>query len=194
MNMVMYRATQNRNEPNLSFAQSLSPTMFRDNQNPNEPNLPFSQNRSSSIKFGGSTVYVPTTEQQQGTTRNGHGTEIKQNDAVWQHINKLYAIHGEQEGRITDAYKHRTSIERKVETNIAAFPDIHTKLSDLGRSVSDVSSALSSHEFGHGNGNGNGCNCDFWDIGCKAKCGIEGIIPYVLIGGLAIYAIKTRKK
>ena len=109
-------------------------------------------------------------------------------------IRKLYDIHGEQEGRITDAYKHRTSIERKVETNIAAFPDIHTKLSDLGRSVSDVSSALSSHEFGHGNGNGNGCNCDFWDIGCKAKCGIEGIIPYVLIGGLAIYAIKTRKK
>ena len=42
---TMYRDTQNRYEPDLSFAQSLSPTMFRDNQNPNEPNLPFSQAR-----------------------------------------------------------------------------------------------------------------------------------------------------
>lgn len=39
----MFRATQNPNEPNLPFAQSLSPTMFRDMQNPDTPNLPFSQ-------------------------------------------------------------------------------------------------------------------------------------------------------
>ena len=48
---TMFRDTQNRYEPNLPFAQSLSPTMFRDNQNPNEPNLPFSQSPRGEKKY-----------------------------------------------------------------------------------------------------------------------------------------------
>ena len=44
--MTMFRDMQNRDTPNLPFAQPLLPTMFRDNQNPNEPNLPFSQTTS----------------------------------------------------------------------------------------------------------------------------------------------------
>ena len=53
MSMVlptMYRATQNRDTPNLPFAQTTSPTMFRDMQNPDTPNLPFAQGFSTSEK------------------------------------------------------------------------------------------------------------------------------------------------
>ena len=105
-------------------------------------------------------------------------------------IDKLFIIHEEQEGRITDAWEHRKSIEAKVEDNISKFPDIHTKLKTLGRSVSDVSSGLEAHKIGH---NGGGCDCAFYDIPCQMKCGVERLIPYILIGGLAIYTI-TRKK
>lgn len=44
--MTMYRATQNPNEPDLPFAQSILPTMYRDTQNPDTPDLPFAQSMS----------------------------------------------------------------------------------------------------------------------------------------------------
>ena len=110
---TMFRATQNRNEPNLSFAQSLSPTMFRDNQNPNEPNLPFSQSRSkrpTPTTPIPTIPTIPTTPTTPTTTGNGNNADI------WKHIDKLYSIHGEQEGRLTDAYKHRLQIEKTAKT------------------------------------------------------------------------------
>ena len=210
------------------------PTMFRDNQNPNEPNLPFSQSRSKRPR---PTTPIPTTPTTPTTTGNGNNADIwkhidklysihgeqegrltnaykhrlqiektaktaAQNQGVdygadikklYEHSDKLYAIHGEQESRITNAYDHRTSIESKVEKNIAAFPDIHTKLSDLGTAVSDVSSGLESHKFGHG-GNDNGNGCDTWDIMChidKLKAQIGGA---ALLGGVAIVGYVLLKK
>ena len=240
---TMFRDTQNRYEPNLPFAQIVSPTMFRDNQNPNEPNLPFSQSPRGEKKyqvsivgngtFGnkdiasanltqgginywrslGYTVTIlgsttPTTPTPTTPTPTGNNTEI------WTHINKLYDIHKEQEGRITEAWEdrkrieklkgvdygvhikklydihgeqedritagfdHRTSIEEKVETGIAARDKIHNTLSDLGRSVSDVSNALSVHST--------------HDL-IPNPFDIQQILPYVLIGGVAILAMSGRK-
>jgi len=53
---------------------------------------------------------------------------------------------------ISSAKLHRDSIEGKVELGNTQRAEIHTKLSDLGRSVSDVSSALEAHKFGHNGG------------------------------------------
>jgi hypothetical protein len=213
---TMFRDTQNRYEPNLPFAQSLSPTMFRDNQNPNEPNLPFSQKRQTyydyivngdhwtfgkmvdkSVRWtesnaqqyrnkGYSVVKVgdtggilkpkPPITNGGGTTTTGSGYSKSYID---EHIDRLYRIHEEQEGRITDAYDHRTSIEGKVETGIAARDKIHNTLSDLGRSVSDVSSALSVHST--------------HDLIPNPLGDLEKYLPYVLIGGVAILAMSGRK-
>ena len=111
-------------------------------------------------------------------------------------IDRLDRIHTEQEGRITSGYEHRKSIEGKVEANISKFPDIHTKLQSLGSSLSDISTALEAHKIGH-NGGG-GCDCAFYDIPCQAECAggnmIERFLPYLLIGGVAIYAVSSRRK
>ena len=201
---TMFRATQNPDTPNLPFAQSLSPLMFRDNQNPNEPNLPFSQSPRGEKKyqvsivgngkFGnkniasadltqggidywrslGYTVTIlgnttPTTRTPTTPTPTGNNADI------WKHIDKLYAIHGEQESRITDAYDHRTSIEGKVELGNTQRAEIHTKLSDLGRSVSDVSNALSVHST--------------HDL---IPNPLGDILPYVLIGCVALLAMRKK--
>lgn len=75
-----------------------------------------------------------------GTTTGGYSKSY-----IDEHFDRLYKIHKEQEGRITDAWTHRKSIEGKVETNISAFSDVHTKLTSLGKSVTDVSDALNLH-------------------------------------------------
>jgi len=200
---TMFRATQNPDTPNLPFAQSLSPTMFRDNQNPNEPNLPFSQSPRGEKKYQVSIVGngtfgkkdIASADLTQGgidywrslgytvrilgsgtTTTDTTTTSSGNNADIWKHIDKLYDIHGEQEGRITDAYDHRISIEDKVETGIAARNKIHNTLSDLGRSVSDVSNALSVHST--------------HDL---IPNPLGDILPYVLIGGVAILAMSGRK-
>jgi len=218
---TMFRATQNPDTPNLPFAQSLSPTMFRDNQNPNEPNLPFSQTRrqeshdymvKGDIPFpsglgkidgvkrftesnannyrrmgysvvliggtGGTTIPKPPKPIPTTTTGGFSRTQIEKIIDAYHgdDIKRLDRIHGEQEGRITDAYDHRISIEDKVETGIAARNKIHNTLSDLGRSVSDVSNALSVHST--------------HDL---IPNPLGDILPYVLIGGVAILAMSGRK-
>ena len=184
---TMYRATQNPDTPNLPFAQSLSPTMFRDNQNPNEPNLPFAQ---KSYSLRGGTQKYPTSggwntglEEQGVTINKKNGSSGYSKSYIDEHFDRLYKIHGEQEGRITDAWKHRKSIEGKVEENIAAFPDIHTKLSNLGTSVSDVSSALGIHK----------AEFDIHKTHDLIPNPFGDILPYVLIGGVALLVMSGRK-
>ena len=48
------------------------------------------------------------------------------------------------------------------------------------------------------NGGGGGCDCAFYDVPCQAECAggnmIERFLPYLLIGGVAIYAVSSRRK
>lgn len=221
---TMFRDTQNRYEPNLPFAQSLSPLMFRDNQNPDTPNLPFSQTRrqeshdymvKGDIPFpaglgkidgvkrftesnannyrrmgysvvligdtGGTTIPKPpkppkpplpiptgsglTRTQVENIIESYHGDDIA-----------LLHSHAVNFGKtISTAKLHRDSIEGKVETGIAARDKIHNTLSDLGRSVSDVSNALSVHST--------------HDL---IPNPLGDILPYVLIGGVALLAMRKR--
>ena len=199
----MWSGTINPDRPDLPFAQTS-----------------YASNRARNVyvvywKNGSQTEMVLTQSMVDHYTNLGHRVELKSsggNDPIkpassphWTpteikamikemhggNIQSLYRIHEEQEGRITDAWEHRKSIEAKVEDNISKFPDIHTKLKTLGRSVSDVSSGLEAHKIGH---NGNGCDCGFLDIPCQMKCGVERLIPYILIGGLAIYTISRKKR
>ena len=78
--------------------------------------------------------------------------------------------------KLTDALKHRTSIEGKVETIITQRQDVSKKLTNLGKSVTDVSSALEAHKLGHNGG---------WNP--------FGDIPmWVAIGGLALFMVIKR--
>ena len=220
MSMVlptMFRDTQNTDTPNLPFAQSLSPTMYRDTQNPDTPNLPFAQGFSTQEKqyvlmsLGrinqdvGSLYRIH--KEQEGRITSGYQhrlgierkiTEIENRptgsgftkpqietiltDYYGDDIKRLDRIHKEQEGRITSGYEHRKSIESKVEKNISAFPDIHTKLSDLGTSVSDVSSAFGTHK----------AEFDIHKQHDLIPNPFGDILPYVLIGGVALLAMRKK--
>ena len=213
---TMFRATQNRNEPNLSFAQSLSPTMFRDNQNPNEPNLPFSQSprgqqtyrvsitgnglfgtkdTETNLTEGGigywrglgytvtildsSPTPTPTTPTPTPTpTPTGSGLSRSEVENIIEsyHGDDIALLHSHAVNfgkTISSAKLHRDSIEGKVELGNTQRAEIHTKLSDLGRSVSDVSSALSAHSSHE-----------------LIPNPLGDILPYVLIGGVALLAMR----
>ena len=192
INMSMFRETQNPDTPNLPFAQTRFSTMYRETQNPDTPNLPFAQTTNGCLtcpplQLSLGLCNCPITPVVTGGGSSGGGssgggssgfTKSDIRNIVEEYhgddIERLYRIHSEQENRITDAYQHRRSIESKVEANITKFPSIHTDLSSLGKSVSDVSSGLEALKLGH---NGNGYGCDTWDIMChieKLKAQIGG--------------------
>ena len=218
---TMFRDTQNRNEPNLPFAQSLSPTMFRDMQNPNAPNLPFSQTRrqeshdymvKGDIPFpaglgkidgvkrftesnannyrrmgysvvligntGGTTIPKPTPTPTPTPTGSGLSRSEVENIIESYHGDDIALLHSHAVNfgkTISSAKLHRDSIEGKVELGNTQRADIHTKLSDLGRSVSDVSIALSVHST--------------HDL---IPNPLGDILPYVLIGGVALLAMRKK--
>ena len=74
---------------------------------------------------------------------------------------------------------HRDEIENKVTKAQLEHADIHTKLSGLGKSMSELSSGLETHKL-------------------TPHVGIENplgdILPYILIGGVALLALSGRKK
>ena len=215
MNMVlptMYRDTQNRYEPDLSFAQSLSPTMFRDNQNPNEPNLPFSQSprgqQTYRVSLTGNGMFrtkdtitnltqggidywrglgytvtildstTPTTPTTPTTTGSGLSRSEVEKIIESYHGDDISLLHSHAVNfgkSLSSAKLHRDSIEGKVELGNTQRAEIHTKLSDLGRSVSDVSNALSVHST--------------HDL---IPNPLGDILPYVLIGGVALLAMRKR--
>ena len=184
---TMYRATQNPDTPNLPFAQTTSPTMFRDMQNPDTPNLPFSQ--TSSFLRGG-TLKFPTTggwntgiDEQvvtlPPTSSSGYSrTQIEKiiEDYHGDDISLLHS-HAVDFGKsLTSAKLHRDSLEGKVST----LGDIHTKLTNLGKSVSDVSYGLEAHKLTPHVNIGN--PFDF-----------QQYLPYILIGGVALLAMRKGK-
>jgi len=79
-------------------------------------------------------------------------------------------LHQEQEGRITDARGERESLSSKIEQNISDIKN-HTH-----------------------NGGGGECDCEFWDIGCKFKCSLEGLGKVVLFAGVGIIIFYAFKK
>jgi hypothetical protein len=191
---TMYRATQNPDTPNLPFAQTTSPTMFRDMQNPDTPNLPFAQ---TSYSFRGGTQKYPTTGgwntglEKQGvtvppTSSSGYSrTQIEKiiEDYHGDDISLLHS-HAVDFGKsLSSAKLHRDSIEGKVETGITARKDIHTKLTGLGKSVSDVSSALDIHK----------AEFDIHKQHDLIPNPLGDILPYILIGGVALLAMSGRK-
>ena len=188
---TMYRDMQNPDTPNLPFAQTTSPTMFRDNQNPDTPNLPFAQTRYS---LRGGTQKYPTTggwntgiDEQvvtlPPTSSSGYSrTQIEKiiEDYHGDDISLLHS-HAVNFGKsLSSAQLHRDSIEGKVETGITARKDIHTKLSNLGTTVSDVSYGLEAHKLTPHVNIGN--PFDF-----------QQYLPYILIGGVALLAMRKGK-
>ena len=75
-----------------------------------------------------------------------------------------------------DAQVHRNEIESLVGNDLIEHQEFHTKLSSLGQSVSDVSSALGAHQIGH-NGIFN----------------IPSIPTMLMIGGIAFLALRRKR-
>ena len=75
-----------------------------------------------------------------------------------------------------DAQVHRNEIESLVGNDLIEHQEFHTKLSSLGQSVSDVSSALGVHKVGH-NGIFN----------------IPSIPTMLMIGGIAFLALRRKR-
>ena len=190
---TMFRDNQNPNEPNLPFSQT---RRQESHDYMVKGDIPFpaglgkidgvkrftESNANNYRRMGYSVVLIgdtggttiPKPPKPTPTGNNGYSKSY-----IDEHIDRLYRIHEEQEGRITDAFDHRTSIEDKVETGIAARDKIHNTLSDLGRSVSDVSNALSVHST--------------HDLIPNPLGDLEKDLPYVLMGGVAILAMSGRK-
>ena len=80
-------------------------------------------------------------------------------------------LHEDQRVELSDALEHRGKLEEKIETNI---------------------DKIRTHK--HDNGGGEECDCDFWDIGCKFKCSLEGLGKVVLIAGVGIIIFYAFKK
>ena len=199
---TMYRDMQNPDTPNLPFAQGFSTQekqyvlmslgTLTQNVAVNARNLV--QMGKDMTKIGQDNIWfgkkiTELENRPSNTTTHDHVFE-KVHPKQTQQLIKMGKDMTDLGDNLSEALAHRKSIESKVEANISKFPDIHTKLTGLGKSVSDVSSGLEAHKLGH---NGNGCDCDWWDIGCKAECGIEGIIPYILIGGLALFVMRKKR-
>ena len=164
---TMYRDTQNTDTPNLPFAQTTNGCLTCP---PLQLSLGLCNCPIGGDSSAGSSGF--TKSQIHNIIEEYHGDDIKRLDRIhkeqegritegYRHrleiekkkgkdfsgdIKNLYNIHKEQEDRITDAYKHRKNIEGKVEKNISAFPNIHTQLSKLGKSVSDISTAFNLHK------------------------------------------------
>ena len=76
-----------------------------------------------------------------------------------------------------DAQVHRNEIESLVGNDLIEHQEFHTKLSSLGQSVSDVSSALGLHKVGHNGG----------------IFGIPSIPTMLMIGGIAFLALRRKR-
>ena len=198
---TMYRATQNRYEPNLSFAQSLSPTMFRDNQNPDTPNLPFAQRvnprDTTTVNTQVSTQNTvegrvnprddTTTNAQIPTQNNGLTRSQIENIIESYHGDDIKLLHSHAVNfgnSLSSAKLHRDSIEGKVELGNKQRAEMHTKLSNLGTSVSDVSTALGIHKT----------EFDLHKTHDLIPNPLGDILPYVLIGGVAYFLLRRKRK
>ena len=212
---ITNRDTQNRDTPNLPFAQEL--ITYQGNINPDRPNLPFAQSsRARNVyivywKDGQQTEMVLTESMVNHYTNLGHRVVLKSlgngngDDVVkpigsphWtkseiedifkayygddiQQLHDNMDIAGKQMIKdMQENQRQRDRIEARI-MSATEKQDIHDKLKNLGTSVSDVSSGLSAHELLPHN---------IIDIPNP----IGDILPYILIGGVALYAIGSRRK
>ena len=215
MTVVTYQGNINPDRPNLPFAQETVIT-YQGNINPDRPNLPFSQSsRARNVyiiqwKDGGQTEMVLTESMVNHYTNLGHRVVLKSlgngngNDVVkpigsphWtkseiedifiayygDDIEELhYNIDTAGQQMIKDMQenqKQRDRIEARI-MSATEKQDIHDKLTSLGTSVSDVSSGLETHKLLPHNIIGNP-----FDIGT--------ILPYLLIGGVALLAMRKKR-
>ena len=159
------------------------PTMYRDTQNTDTPNLPFAQT-SYSLRGGTIKYPTPTPTPTGGVPRTPDGYSRSQIEKIIEDYHgddiSLLHSHAVNFGKsLSSAQLHRDSIEGKVETGITARKDIHTKLSNLGSSVSDISYGLEAHKLTPHVNIGN--PFDF-----------QQYLPYVLIGGVALLAMRKK--
>jgi len=78
---------------------------------------------------------------------------------------------------LQSAYEHRMEIESKVGNSLVEHQEFHSKLSSLGKSVSDVSTALSAHQIGHNGG----------------IFGLPSLSTLLIIGGVAFLALRKKR-
>ena len=72
---------------------------------------------------------------------------------------------------------HRNEIESNVGNSLVEHQEFHSKLSSLGQSVSDVSTALSAHQIGHNGG----------------IFGLPSLSTLLIIGGVAFLALRKKR-
>ena len=78
---------------------------------------------------------------------------------------------------LKDAQVHRNEIESKVGNSLIEHQEFHSKLSSLGKSVSDVSTALEFHKVGHNGG----------------IFGLPSLSTLLIIGGVAFLALRKKR-
>ena len=193
---TMFRDNQNPNEPNLPFSQSprgekkyqvsiVGNGTFGNKDiasaNLTQDGINYWRRLGYTVTILGSTTPTTPTPLPRPTGSGLTRTQVE-NIIESYHGDDIALLHSHAVDfgkTISSAQLHRDSIEDKVETGIAARDKIHNTLSDLGRSVSDVSNALSVHST--------------HDLIPNPLGDLEKYLPYVLIGGVAILAMSGRK-
>jgi len=220
MSNITYDGTINPDRPDLPFAQaSQFNPMWSGTINPDRPDLPFAQTMTGAVnrhmtkstsgnytifwKNGGnSTMDLSNTVANQYRTlghtvvlNNVKSSEkdiVKLDDGIpksqieqifidyyGDDISLLHSHASELGAAMRRAKVQRDEIEARINKAHLEHTDIHTKLSGLGKSISDLSSGLETHKLTP-------------HVGIENPFG--GILPYILIGGVALLALKGRKK
>ena len=221
MSNITYDGTINPDRPDLPFAQaSQFNPMWSGTINPDRPDLPFAQTKTGGVnvrmtskttgdytifwKNGGQTNLTLSNEAANQHRVNGHTVvlnnvkssekdivklddgipraEIEQIfiDYYGDDISLLHSHASELGAAMQRAKTHRDEIEARINKAHLEHTDIHTKLSGLGKSISDLSSGLETHKL--------------TPHGLSIDNPFEKYLPYILIGGVALLALKGRKK
>ena len=222
MSNITYDGTINPDRPDLPFAQaSQFNPMWSGTINPDRPDLPFAQTMTGAVnrhmtksttgdytiywKNGGQTNLTLSNEAANQHRVNGHtvvlnnaksssidivklssGISKSQIEQIFidyygDDISLLHSHASELGAAMQRAKTHRDEIEARINKAHLQHTDIHTKLTNLGKSVSDVSGALETHKL-----------TPHVNIGNPFD--ISSILPYILIGGVALLALSGRKK
>ena len=138
-------------------------------------------------------------------------SSAKSDTDIWNHLNRyVWGKSGSQSSPkgnwsadpnaiVPNITKNTNAIKRlesKIDSNKSEHSIFHTKLINLGDSQDTAKThrdSLESKIQSHSHDGGVTCNCEFWDIPCQMGCGVEKIIPYVLIGGVALLALRKKK-
>jgi hypothetical protein len=125
-----------------------------------------------------------TKSQVEGIIEDYHGDDI----------NRLNLNHSEQEGRITKAYEHRTSIETKADNAKAEHITFHNNFDNIGIALQDSKKhrdSIESKVDNHTHTDGGKSDCAIWDIQCQINKGISGI---AILGALGVGGYLLLKK